>query len=990
MFRPSHPFLSPRYFGVVALLLCGIPFFTWADDFFDSSQWKATDNVVENSFQPMVFNAKDTWYDSHYWTSTGWTRIGKGWFHPDKNQWPTLSFICPKEGDLTVSGTMKKRHVAPQTNGVVGRILHNGRELWKAEIDGGDAVGQSHALSLHVKKGDMLRFIVYPRGDIACDTTGWDPLLAYADGEKYQASDSFSTSLITDSVWRYEAETHIPSVAIAPSELETLRSVLKTSVEQGLEKPVDVELWKGILREWKRDDAFQNAARHLTQTRQLLEDLYPDPALPRARLYYGILANLEKNPDPDPLVHYLRIRVLKRDLALSNPLLDQFQEILFVKSRPSSYNHLVGQYFGWRAQKGGSLFVLENPGKSLACRDVLQGKFNDGSVLEPRLSYDGKKIVFSWVRVTDSPKIPWKQAWYPQETNERETDHREYFHIYEVHTDGTGLKQLTHGNYDDLMPVYLPDGGIAFSSTRRRGYARCFWWGFGSRWNVYTIHRMNGDGSNVQTLSWHDTNEWFPEVGHDGEIFYARWDYIDRDAVTHQNLWKMRPDGTNPMAVWGNATPDIHCVFQARPVPDSRKWLFIASAHHSQTGGPLCLLDPAQGVDGLQAVERITPEIPFPESQSREVPHFYHSPYPLSEKYYLVTYSPHPLVFEPGHGVENGLGIYLFDKFGNRELLYRDPELCASNPIPLLARETPPVLPSFLPEHAPNEGRMFVQDIYQGLGSEVKRGSIKQLRVVQIFPKDTRDADVPPIGVAREENGRAILGTVPVEADGSANFIAPAQTPFLFQALDENGFAYQTMRTLTYLQPGEEIACVGCHEPRSAAVGASSPYFNPTQAGSMPLAARRAPSKLDPGKLGGRPFSYAEMVQPIWNARCISCHGGDPDNADFKKCGIDLTGAPDGAFNRSYVFLTKNASFVPRFPLRNQIQVTEPGGRIGALGSGLIAFLKKGHYDVSLTPEEYATVATWIDLNAIFYGVTDPAQQKIQLQGRPIPMQAMK
>ncbi len=142
------------------------------------------------------------------------------------------------------------------------------------------------------------------------------------------------------------------------------------------------------------------------------------------------------------------------------------------------------------------------------------------------------------------------------------------------------------------MPAWLPDGGIVFCSTRRRGYARCFGPQFSPRWHVYTLHRVQPDGSNLRTLSYHDTNEWFPTVAHNGLIVYARWDYIDRDAVTHQNLWATRPDGTNPVALWGNATPKPHCTFQAQPVPGSHKFLATASAHHSITAGSIVLVDP--------------------------------------------------------------------------------------------------------------------------------------------------------------------------------------------------------------------------------------------------------------------------------------------------------------------------------------------------------------------------------------------------------------
>ena len=345
--------------------------------------------------------------------------------------------------------------------------------------------------------------------------------------------------------------------------------------------------------------------------------------------------------------------------------------------------------------------------------------------------------------------------------------------------------------------------------------------------------------------------------------------------MTHQNLWATRPDGTNPVAVWGNATPSPHCTFQIQPIPGTSKIVFTASAHHSITGGSIAMVDPAVADNGQGAITRITPEIPFPEAEGRDIREYYTAPWPLSEKYFLVGYSPTPLVWEPGANAPNALGIYLLDAFGNRELIYRDPQIGSTNPCPLRPRQSPPVLASALPERAPPTGEMLLADVYQGLG-DVQRGSIKQLRIVQIFPKTTNVANSPPIGVAREENGRAILGTVPVEADGSARFLVPACKPILFQALDADGFAYQTMRTITYVQPGEKVSCVGCHENRRT---------TPLPMDRELAALRRAPSAIDPGPLGGRPFSYVEVVQPVLDRHCVKCHGGEkPDG------GIDLTG----------------------------------------------------------------------------------------------------
>lgn len=670
---------------------------------------------------------------------------------------------------------------------------------------------------------------------------------------------------------------------------------------------------------------------------------------------------------------YAATRRLKRELLLHRPEFS-VDRLLLCKRAPTSYSHLVMQYYGWRARPGGGIFILDNPGYSLDACDILDGQLEKGSVLEPCLHWDGNRIIFSYVENAGRNFDP--------ATLENETDDA-HFHLWEVNTDGTGLRQLTQGPFDDVMPAWLPDGGIAFCSTRRRGYARCFGAQFSPRWDAYTLHRMEADGSGITTLSYNDVNEWFPAVSNDGCILYARWDYIDRDAVTHQNLWSSRPDGANPMALWGNALPSPHCTFQAKPIPNSDKLVFVASAHHSVTGGSLVVLDPKQGENAVDAMQRITPEVPFPEAETRNVPTWYASPWPLGEDLFLTAYSPYPLVWEPGANPHNALGIYLLDSAGNRELLYRDPDIGATNPIPLQARPQPPVVGPNRDLNLGDEAAFYVADVYNGLGDVVERGAIKELRVIQIFPKTTPLANTPPIGLAGEENARAVLGTVPVAPDGSAFFTGPARKPLLFQLLDDRGRAVQTMRSLTYAQPGERVSCAGCHEGRSRVAQSSI-----TEAG------RRAPSKITPGPFDGKPFSFMQVVQPVLDNHCIRCHSGEKPPKI-----LDLTGIPERGFTRSYWGLCGDPNskheeereraakpLVPRFAQRNQIQITPPGGQYGARGSLLLQMLDKGHNDIQLSADEMRRLAMWIDCNAIFYGDNLPNRQSLQLAGELIPM----
>ena len=184
------------------------------------------------------------------------------------------------------------------------------------------------------------------------------------------------------------------------------------------------------------------------------------------------------------------------------------------------------QYFGWRAQRAAGSFCSTSRANRSSIGIYSTANWRKGASWN--LGFlRRQKIVFSWVDLSAN------KTYDPHQVHFTDPDDG-FYHVWTANVDGSELKQITSGSFDDITPTFLPDGSVAF--RRRVGVTRrCFWWGFGKRWQVYTLHRMNADGSNIQTLSWHDTNEWFPKLRTTAGSF-TRWDYIDRDAVTHQNL----------------------------------------------------------------------------------------------------------------------------------------------------------------------------------------------------------------------------------------------------------------------------------------------------------------------------------------------------------------------------------------------------------------------------------------------------------------------
>ena len=696
-----------------------------------------------------------------------------------------------------------------------------------------------------------------------------------------------------------------------------------------------------------------------------------------------------RSPD-DPAWEDLwrRVHQSRRKITFSNPLV-RFGPLLFVEQVPSIFSHQLTQYYGSCARPGGGVFVLDEPGRSLRVRRLASGALPLGSFQHPEVSYDGRRILFAYVQAETTPV-------------NRQSNLDRFYHLYEMAADGTALRQLTQGPYDDFSPKYLPDGRIIFISTRRGGFHRC---GQGPC-PIYTLAIAEADGSDPRPVSWHETHEWDPVVGNDGRVLYTRWDYVDRHAVFYEQLWSARPDGTDPRIYYGNNTFNPVGVWEARPVPGSSRVMATAAAHHAMTAGSIILLDVQKGIDGPAPVTRLTPDALFPESeapvaqrgpgtwhaptgvaqapplpveQARWPGHCYRSPFPLSDTYFLAAYSYDALLGEPEANPAAMFGLYLVDSFGNKELLFRDPEISSLWPVPLRPRERPPVLPSLLEVTSVAEGTFIVQDIYRSWPA-LPPGTVKRLRILQVLPKSTWHANDPMVGLANASPGKQVLGTVPVEADGSAHFRAPARVPIAFQALDELGQAVQVMRSVTYLQPGETAACVGCHEPRADTPSALA-------AG---LAYRRAPSTIEPWPDGSRPFSYPLLVQPVLDRHCVNCH----DKA-HPGGGVLLTSEPEGAFSVSYNALAPRVSFSAwggkpgDFRESNSEPLSQPGF-FGARGSSLMKLLRDGHREVKLEPADFERLATWMDANALFYGTFDKLDQARQRRGERIAGPALE
>ena len=642
-----------------------------------------------------------------------------------------------------------------------------------------------------------------------------------------------------------------------------------------------------------------------------------------------------------------KFAALRREALIANPLVSGRGILFVVRSQYLNDHHNTATMFQTdeintaKFRGPGAMKVVDfSGGPAGKVRTLLT--VERGVARDPEVSFDGGRILFSMRR-----------------------DVGDDYHVYEMRADGSALRQLTFGRgVSDIDPLYLADGRIAFTSTREPKYCMC------NRHIMGNMFRMDADGANIHQIGRSTLHEGHGTLMPDGTILYDRWEYVDRNFGDAQGLWTCNPDGTNHVIYYGNSTRSPGAILDARVIPGTGQQRFVAtySSCHDRPWGAIALVDRQRGLDSPGPEMRIWPAMAAGlvgkgnyDSFKKTNPK-YEDPYPLAEwaappggpapewlgagKYFLVSRMT---------GKGEATGIYLLDVFGNEVLVHAEGAGCF-DPMPLGPRR----LPAGTPDRADlsqKRGAFYVQNVYRGTGMEkVTPGAVKYLRVVESPEKRfwTKPGWVgggaqAPAMNWHDFNNKRILGTVPVEADGSAYFTLPADRFVFFQLLDADGMMVQTMRSGTIVRPGETTGCVGCHDNRL------------TAATNRPATAMRKPPRdLTPWYGPERLFSYVAEVQPMLDKHCVRCH--DFDKKAAKK--LVLAGDRTLVFNASYneLWRKKYITAIGAGPAE-----VLPPYAWGSHRSKIIEVLRKGHNDVKLDRESFDRIVTWIDLNAPYY-----------------------
>lgn len=618
---------------------------------------------------------------------------------------------------------------------------------------------------------------------------------------------------------------------------------------------------------------------------------------------------------------------LQREALLANPLLD-FENLLIV--RRNTRGPSLGLPQNWQGNcslsRSGyddeiAVMSLRDPQKPLA---TVYKPDKPIMVADVDLHYDGDRVLFSMIG-----------------TNNR-------WQIWEIGVDGKGLRQVTTEDpkdVDNYDACYLPDDRIIFASTRCFQGVPCV----GGADTVANLCIMDARGANVRQLCFDQDHNWCPTVLNNGRVLFSRWEYSDTSHYFSRLLFHMNPDGTNQSEYYGSNSYWPNSMFYSRPVPGQPSMVAtIVSGHHGVPRmGELILMDPAKGrheADGvIQRIpgygKNVEPVI-VDQLVDNSWPKFLH-PYPLSEKYYLAASQ-----------TDGGAlwGIYLVDIFDNRVLIRQMGGNALFEPVPLRKTVRPPVIPDKV-DLKRNDALVYLSDIYSGRGlRDVPKGSVKQLRLYSFHYGYPQLGGHKNVAIEGGWDVHRILGTVPVEPDGSAYFSVPANTPIAVQPLDDQGRAMQIMRSWFTAMPGENVSCVGCHEKQNMAVPAKGT-----------IASRRGPSTIAEWYGPERGFSFKRDIQPVLNRYCVGCHNGSvaqvPDFSPKDRNGW-------GNFTPSYLALHP---YVRRPGPESDYHLEVPL-EWHAGTSELIQMLQKGHEGVKLDDEAWNRFYTWIDLNVPDHG----------------------
>ena len=666
---------------------------------------------------------------------------------------------------------------------------------------------------------------------------------------------------------------------------------------------------------------------------------------------------------------WLQARRVLRPFVFAQAALDFDEVILYNRFALHHRPNVSGTHASWAYKPGGDVVVVSGLEKHRGQKPLIRNKLGPGHVHGMDLRFDADKIVFGWAKQPEwPPRFP--TSWPCPENTTFSFELRNTTmppHLYEMDIESGQITQLTdHNFWTDVEPTYCPDGTIVFSSDRSAHGPSC-----DHKMNDQAdqnLYSLSADRKRIRRLTNNKDVDLHPHLLDNGLIAYLRWEYQERGFMDVHSVWTVKPDGTMSDALFKQHLGAPLSVRDARSIPGTSKLVAIAAGHHCVGKGPVVILDPTGGLNNQEGI-RILTVGPRPQEPPKDVwkktwdkqvvddggvhlaGGFFMMPYAVSEKVYLASYGYGNEEARRYHWADvdsNGLGVYLIDSYGNMELVYRSPLYSCYSVLPFKERQRPPIFPDTV-DVKKNYATCVVSDVYDGMAG-VPRGTVKYIRISEALPWPI----VPGEGTKLWPSPRnrwcpvRVIGTVPVEEDGSAYFKVPVadNASVYFQALDEKHMEVRRMRSSVSFQSGEQRSCNGCHETTVKA---------PAHQQREVEATKRAPVMPQEPEWGAnRQLGFNWMIQPILDKHCVSCHG-----AEQPKKGLNFTAG------KSFATITdaKLVSLADWFSGNGS--TTQPYQQ-GSHKSKLITQLLKKDTPckANFDQNEWIRLVTWIDANA--------------------------
>jgi hydrazine synthase alpha subunit-like protein len=554
-----------------------------------------------------------------------------------------------------------------------------------------------------------------------------------------------------------------------------------------------------------------------------------------------------------------------------------------------------GQVLDYERYVPGGQLVILSPPRPDGVLKIITAEFPEADFNGVDVSFDAKQAVFSMKR-----------------------DGQDHYHLYTAQLDEGAdgkfeIHQKTGGNHDDINPVYVPGGRIAFVTNE-------MYTAMGTRSDEYNHGRgvtqlatisVEGGDADRRLASQNLSHTVAPFVRFDGKIAYSRWEHLG--GVNDVKIFAANPDGTQMVAVAGQHAKPSNSLFSLRELEPNVMIGIATDRERTIHAGALVKIDARNKADPVcmdpqildkqgrpcldeenVGYEILTPDVPTgsgPSPVGR-----YREPSKLPDGRILVSWADGPVNDLSEQSITPpDFGVYIYDPATRKnQLIYNDRATWELNAVAVAPRQEPPVIGDAVSRNVDpgTSVRIGSVDIARTSLTDTVKGAqfgdkgvpiaeaLRQTAKVRIIEGFSSEAapKVTMFGLTMDE-GAAILGEADVYADGSWLAEIPPYVPVHVQPIDKYGLSIRNQRLWIQGMPGEDRRCVGCHEQRSGA-GAPRLGANPTIAEQ-----RQAQKFVQPiGERLELPWALKKadypdakptvVVQDILDKKCVQCHSG--------------------------------------------------------------------------------------------------------------------